>query len=302
MPACGGAGTVGGVKIALAILLALVLAGPAAAADRVVHEFGQEGLDYIDAYGGRVAWTQGPDDDDGDLWTLERGVAVKVDVKPVVEIDVTEGPRGRPVVVYTRCPGKRPCTFYMYDFKTRRESRIKGAPKGGFSNWSFWRDRFAVIRGGRFVVAGLDGRTQDVGRARSLADRAIDFNGAALSYINNYEDYDDHIVYELAYFPVQGKGKILKRAAHGASGELSLDDARVDGRYGYVVQTAGEFGGANRLWRVDLKSGVQQYTNLPGLPSTAMPLGDKQVLVHACHDEDELDCDLTLALVRYRDR
>ena len=49
-------------------------------------------------------------------------------------------------------------------------------------------------------------------------------------------------------------------------------------------------------------TGAQQYASLAGKPWTAVPLGDKQVVTYVCHDEDELDCDLTLSDVTYRDR
>lgn len=291
-------------KLALALLLLLVFAVPAAAAGTVVHRFGPEGLEDLDSYGDRVAWTESVErsDEANALWTLERGVAIKVNIKPVLSMDVAAGPKGRPVAVYNRCAGSR-CTFFLYDFKTRRESRLKGAPTGGYSNWRFWRDRFALIRNGRFVVVGLDGsKPKDVGRARSLASQSIDFNGQALSYVNLYEPEADYFEYDLAYFPVVGKGKILKVATHGASGELSLGDARVDETNAYATQIAGEFGGPNRLWRVNIKTGKQQYAGLPRTVGSAVHVGDKQALVHFCRDEDEQDCELVLSDVNYRDR
>src|SRR5262245_29751733 len=111
--------TVGGVKLALALICSLVLAAPAAAADKVVHDAGTETPNNLDSYQSRVAWTQGDYADNGrELWTLEKGVATRVKVKPFTSLDVTAGPTGQPVAVYDRCAGKR-CTFFMYDFKTR---------------------------------------------------------------------------------------------------------------------------------------------------------------------------------------
>jgi hypothetical protein len=295
--------TVGGVKLALALLFSLVLAAPAAAADTVVHNAGTDAPSDLDSYGSRVAWTQGDYAENGRrLWTLEKGVATRVKVKPFTSLDVTAGPQGQPVAVYNRCAGKR-CTFFMYDFQARRESQMKGAPAGGYANWRFWRDRFALIRNGRFVVVGLDGSTRDVGRAKSLTHAELDFNGEALTYINEYSDHD-YYEYEQAYFPVTGKGRIVNRAAYGASGDLSLSDARADAEYGYAAKLAGEFGGDNRLLRVNLKTGKRQFANLPTVTGHAVHIGDKQALVLHCSDPDDDgydECELILSDLRYRD-
>ena len=92
----------------LASLLFLT-AAPAHAADTVLRT---AEVDSLDAYHDRVAWVE----DDGELWTAERGKAVALGVKADDEVDVAAGP----VAEYAR--GMR---FYRFDFATHRERAIE---------------------------------------------------------------------------------------------------------------------------------------------------------------------------------
>ena len=214
-------------KLAAAALLTfLLLATPASAADVTVREFSATELESLDAYRDHVAWTESSGRGQNQLMTLVNGAAVAIPVKPVEGMDVAAGPNGQPVVVYNRC-GKQRCTFYTYDFATGREQVLKGAPAGNWENWSFWRDRFVLIRKGRLVVFPLGGKPRDVGRAKTLADKAIDFNGVAVSYVNQTEPEADVEQYSLAYWPVSGKGRSLLDLRHGLSGDLSMAGAYV---------------------------------------------------------------------------
>ena len=99
------------------------------------------------------------------------------------------------------------------------------APAGKLSNWAFWKDRFAVVRDGRLQIVPLTGKARDVGRAKSLEGKTIDFNGTGVAYINQDVPSEDVEAFELAYWPATGPGagRVVLRAAHGASGDLSLD-------------------------------------------------------------------------------
>lgn len=291
-------------KFAAAALLSFVLlATPASAADVTVREFSATELESLDAYRDHVAWTESSGRGQNQLMTLVNGTAVAIPVKPVEGMDVAAGPDGQPVVVYNRC-GKQRCTFYTYDFATGREQVLKGAPAGNWENWSFWRDRFVLIRKGRLVVFPLGGKPRDVGRAKTLADKAIDFNGVAVSYVNQTEPDADVEQYSLAYWPVTGKGRSPLNLRHGLSGDLSMAGAYVSSTYAYATQRSGEFGGPNRLWRIKLSTGKRDYAGLPSFAAWAVPLGAKQAVVYGCptNEDDDVDtpCRLVLRDVTYR--
>jgi hypothetical protein len=275
--------------LALAALLLLAAATPAAAADAVLRPLEDTDLSSIDAYRDRVAWSE----DDGTLWTVEDGAAVAVDVKRVDRVDVTAGPGGAPVAVYRR--GSR---FHLYDFARRREQTLKSP--GDADNWAFWKDRFAVVRDGRLEIVPQAGKPRDVGRAKSLAGKALAFNGAGVSYVNELAPDQDRVEFQLAYWPATGAGagRIVMRAAHGASGDLSLDAPLVTPAKAYVTQRGGEFGGPWRLWRVDLRSRVREYAGLPSGTREAVPVGAGRVVAHVCPEERA--CRLVLRDVIYR--
>jgi hypothetical protein len=263
--------------LALSCLFLVAIATPARAADTTLRTFDQTDLLWMDAYQDRVAWTE----DDGTLWTAEHGVATRLAVKPVDRADVAAGPDGKPVAVYTR--GKR---FYLYDFAAKRERALKSP--GKVDNWAYWKGRFAVIERGRLRVGN-----HDVGPAKSLQDETIDFNGAGIAYVKQSFRDEDVEEFELAYWPATtaGSGRIVMRAAHGASGELSLSGAVVSPTKVYATQRAGEFGGPYRLWRVDLKTGKKEYAGLPSGATASVPVGAKQAAAYTCPTESELDDD-----------
>jgi hypothetical protein len=277
--------------LALTLLLFLTATTPATAADVVLRTLDSTDLSWIDAYRDRVAWVE----DDGRLWTVEDGAAVAVAVKRVDRLDVAAGPDGAPVAVYRR--GAR---FALYDFAAKRERALK-APTGKLSNWAFWKDRFAVVRDGRLQIVPLTGRTRDIGRAKSLGGKAIDFDGTGVAYINQDAPSEDVEAFELAYWPATGpgKGRVVLRAAHGASGDLSLDGPVLSASKAYATQRGGEFGGPWRLWRVDLRSGTRDYAGLPGGTTVALPLGAEQAVAQVCPDAEDA-CRLVLRDVTYR--
>jgi hypothetical protein len=281
-----------------AIAFLLAAAAPAPAADVVVRTFEEDELGTIDAYRERVVWTEGK----GTLMTLEDDTAVPVGVARVGRLDVAAGPDGKPVAVYDRCTARR-CTFHLYDFAARRERVLKGAPAGKPENWAFWRDRFAVIRDGRFQVVPLGGKPRDIGRARRLADEEIDFNGAGIAYVKDIQRTEDIEEFQLAYWPATGAGtgRILLRASHGALSDLSLAGARLSATRAYATQRAGEFGGPWRLWRVNLRSRTRSYAGLPVGTTVALALGSKRAIAAVCpRPEDEDPCRLVLRATRWR--
>jgi hypothetical protein len=265
-------------SLALTVLFLLAVVAPAHGADTVLRTFDQTDINALDAARDRVAWTE----EDGKLWTVEAGAAVDTGVKGVGRVDVAAGPDGEPVAVYRR--GSR---FFLYDFAAKRERRLKSP--GKVDNWAFWKDRFAVIRGGRLQIVPQGGKARDVGRANSLANKSIDFNGVGIAYVNSFFRTEDIEEFELAYWPATGAGagRIVMRVAHGASSETSLDGAVLSPTKAYGTQRGGEFGGPWRLWRVDLKSGTREFAGLPGGANLAVPLGAKQAVAYVCPREDD---------------
>jgi hypothetical protein len=261
-------------------LVVLFAAAPAHAADTVLRTFDKTDINAIDAAGERVAWTE----EDGSLWTVEAGAAVDTGVERVGRVDVAAGPDGKPVAVY-----RRGSNFRLYDFAAKRERALESP--GKVDNWAFWKDRFAVIRGGRLQIVPQRGKARDVGRAKSLAHKSLDFNGVGVAYVNDVFRDEDVEEFELAYWPATGPGtgRVVMRAAHGASGDLSLDGAVVSPTKAYATQRAGEFGGPYRLWRVALKGGRKEYAGLPGGATMAVPVGAGQAVAYVCPREDEFD-------------
>ena len=161
-----------------------------------------------------------------------------------------------------------------------------------------------LIRKGRLVLFPLSGKPRDIGPAKSLAAKAIDFNGVAVSYVNETEPETDVQQYSLAYWPVSGKGRTLMSLRHGLSGDLSMAGAYVSPSYAYTTQRSGEFGGPNRLWRIALRTGKRQYASMPSFVAWAVPLGTKQAIAYGCptNEDDDVDtpCRLVLRDVTYR--
>jgi hypothetical protein len=279
--------------LALTVALLLAVAAPAHAADTVLRTFDTTDINALDASGDRVAWTE----EDGTLWTAEAGAAVRTGIEGVGRVDVAAGPDGEPVAVYQR--GSR---FHLYDFAAKRERRLKSPGKD--DNWAFWKDRFAVIRKSRLEIVPQSGKPRDVGRAKSLADKTLDYNGTGVAYVNSSFRTEDIEEFQLAYWPATGPGagRIVMRVAHGASGDTSMDGPVLSPTKAYATQRGGEFGGPYRLWRVDLKSGKREYAGLPGGGNLAVPLGAKQVVAYVCpgEDDEERPCRLILRTVTWR--
>jgi hypothetical protein len=282
----------------IAAFLLLSFAAPASAADTVLTTFDGSELDTLGAFRDRVAWTE----TGGTLMTVEDGRAVAVNVERVGRLDVAPGPDGKPVAVYDRCRNAR-CRYFLYDFAAKRERKLMG-PTAMVANWAFWRDRFAVIRNGRLVIVPVKGKRRDVGRAESLEDKGLDYNGAGVSYVNEREPEPDVEEYGLAYWPATGpgSGRELMRVAHGASGDLSLDGPFLTASRAYAVQRAGELGGPWRLWRVPLRGGAREYAGLPAHTVEAVPLGSGQAVAEVCPSADDEDepCRLVLHPTSYR--
>ncbi len=113
----------------------------------------------IAAYGGRVAWsTYDAQTKKYALTTSIGGVTSAVLVAPrPVPFDVDLGPRsnGAVAATYSRCQVDAPpaervkgCDVYLYDFSTRRETRVVNASASDANeSWpSVWRDKLAFAR------------------------------------------------------------------------------------------------------------------------------------------------------------
>jgi hypothetical protein len=235
--------------------------------------------------------------------TLEGGVAVPVNIRPIGGgLDLSPGPGGKPIATYDRCT-KRRCQFYTYDFATHQERALKGAPTGNWDNWAFWRDRFALVREGRLLMIPVGGKPRDIGRARSLGEKTIDFNGVGVAYVNVSEPEGDVEEYELVYWPLGGKGRYLMSVRHGLSGDVSLVHPFVSSTYAYATQPPGEYGGPSRLWRVPVRGGKRRYAPLPYDTVQALPVGAKRAIAAVCpnpEENDDVTCRLVMRPVTYR--
>jgi hypothetical protein len=159
------------VRLIFAAALMLFAAAPAAAEVRTLAEVhtpdrgGHTAFPVIDAYGGRVVWSDY--DPAIDAWRLmehARGVTRAVPVAPRAtpfDVDLGTGPRGGLVAAYSRCArglrldmptpqgrrtGRHGCDIYAYTFATARERRIVRSRADEY--WpSMWRGRVAFVRG-----------------------------------------------------------------------------------------------------------------------------------------------------------
>jgi dipeptidyl aminopeptidase/acylaminoacyl peptidase len=116
----------------------------------------------VSAYGGRAAWSAyDPTTKRYSLvtWTDGMSSPEELPVKPRAapfDVDLGPGARGLVVAVYSRCRREptgaydtgRGCDLYLYDFITRRESRIRSTSVPGGSEFlpTIWGSRIAFAR------------------------------------------------------------------------------------------------------------------------------------------------------------
>jgi hypothetical protein len=120
----------------------------------------------VDAYGGRVVWSD--HDQAADAWRLmqyEHGAVSAVPVTPRAtpfDVDLGRGPDGGTSAVYTRCAKRLPrdepavvpgrhvrygCDVYRFDFASGKESRVGAVSAGGDEAWpAIWGSRIAFVR------------------------------------------------------------------------------------------------------------------------------------------------------------
>lgn len=125
-----------------------------------------KGTAEISQHGGHLTWVQ-------DSRVLDRfgGRTRVLPIAPPVDLDLGPGPGGATIAVYARC--KRTCRLWRYDFRDRRESRLRTTAerRGSERMPSIWGRRIAFARGPRVLVGELGRRAnRTVSRLSVLPD------------------------------------------------------------------------------------------------------------------------------------
>jgi hypothetical protein len=145
--------------LALALLPALLLVAPAPAAGRDEVIAGVADATPIDAYRGRVVWSE-RSSSGFQLVEYRNGKVGALPIAPAAipfEVDLAPDRNGRVVAVYARCArapvyephseGPLGCDLYRYDFERGRETPIRGANSNSDELApAIWRGRIAFIR------------------------------------------------------------------------------------------------------------------------------------------------------------
>jgi len=142
----------------LAVLAAALLVAPEAAlaSDTVIASVSEP--TSIDAYAGRVVWSERSPEGYRLVEYHKRAVR-QLPIPPApTPFDVDLGPndKGRTVAVYSRCAqtptvpssdGHRSCDLYVYDFARQRETTLKRANSTADESFpTIWNERIAFVR------------------------------------------------------------------------------------------------------------------------------------------------------------
>lgn len=271
--------------LALALLGLAALAAPVQAADETVAELPRPTA--IDALGFRIAYSAY--DPAARMWRLmvqsgdEAPLALPVPPeRSRFDVDLGPGPDGRgpTVLVYSRCGGPRRCEIYLYDFKLKRERRLRGPSTGADeSQPSIWRRRVAFLRDGpgrpRLFVTGLDGgREREIAtgprpRGASTFVSSLELDWDRLAYVWGIAGRDrDEYQMRLHTF---GRGQRLVSRVRGGEGAVAmLQPTLLNGRLLYGV--ARSLGGSS-FQRYDSRTGDRHSVPAPPNMLAAASIG-----------------------------
>ncbi|MEA2310898.1 MAG: hypothetical protein QOE28_866 [Solirubrobacteraceae bacterium] len=220
----------------------LALAAPAAVADTIVATPADP--TPVDAYGGRLAWSERDAATGRFRLMTEAGsgpvaVAVAERTGPF-DVDLGPGPNGT-AAVYSRSG-----TVYRYDFATGRETAL-----GTGTLPAIWGSRIAFRRGPALYVRRLGSGARAV-HGGTGAVTEIDLRGSRVAFVRRTGGpQSDRHTDTLLVGRAGGTARPVRRVAHGLLSFAAIRKPRL--LAGALVYTIAHFGsGLNRFERYDL--------------------------------------------------
>jgi hypothetical protein len=175
------------------------------------------------AYGGTVAWWTGRAGDHTatlNVWRPGETAPRRVELQASGwDLDLGPGPDGATWAVYSRCASGG-CRPYGYDLGT---GAIRGLGVGRGTHPAIWRDRVALWRHHRILVAHVDHTAPTHAVAAGIEDGhldAIDLRGHRIAYI--YDEGGDSRSIDMVAREL-GAGNDLQTGGQGGYGEEGGD-------------------------------------------------------------------------------